>query len=214
MKFLLGTKQVMREMFTSKGEQIPVTVLQAGVCTVAQVRTKTTDGYTAVQLGFGERTAKHTTKALAGHLKDLPSARHLKEFRLDDTGDMKRGDQFDVSSFAIGDIVAVQGVSKGHGFQGVVKRHGFAGHPASHGHKDQLRMPGSLSAGGLQHVQKGRRMGGRMGNDTVTVTGLEIIAVDPERQELVVKGAVPGARNGLVLITAKVGTMQALSAAK
>ena len=208
MKFLLGIKQEMREMFTAKGEQIPVTVLKSGVCTVTQVRNKTTDGYEAVQLGFGER--KRANKPLAGHLKNLAAVRHIKEIRVaDGVADIKRGDQFDVSSFVPGEKVMVCGTSKGHGFQGVVKRHGFAGHPATHGHKDQLRMPGSLSAGGLQHVQKGRRMGGRMGNDQVTVANLEIIAVNPEQQEILVKGAVPGARGSLLIVTAKSGVMQA-----
>ncbi len=209
MKFLLGTKQEMRTMYSVKGDQVPVTVIASGVVTVTQVRTTALDGYQAVQLGFAEKK-KRLSKAQAGHLKGLPASRYTKEVRLDsaEKTDFRRGDQFDVSSFGVGDMVTVQGVSKGHGFQGVVKRHGFAGHPSTHGHKDQLRMPGSLSAGGLQHVQKGRRMGGRMGSDKVTVANLEIMAVDAEHGQLIVKGAVPGARGTLLVITADEGTMQ------
>ena len=144
-------------------------------------------------------TKKRLTKPEEGHLKDLPKSRVLREFRLEEQPTQKRGDMVEASVFAIGDTVDVTGVSKGKGFQGVVKRHGFHGHPASHGHKDQLRMPGSIGAGGPQHVFKGRRMAGRMGNETVTVQNLQVIELR-ENGVIALKGAVPGARNAVIEI--------------
>ncbi|KKS92874.1 MAG: 50S ribosomal protein L3 [Parcubacteria group bacterium GW2011_GWE2_43_12] len=125
--------------------------------------------------------------------------RHLKEFRIE-KGEFSVGQVLDVTQFAPGDVINVTGWSKGKGFQGVVKRHGFHGHPSSHGHKDQARMPGSIGAGGVQHVRKGMRMAGRMGDAQVTISNLRVVEIRPETNELVVKGAVPGARHGLLLI--------------
>ncbi|KKU13062.1 MAG: 50S ribosomal protein L3 [Parcubacteria group bacterium GW2011_GWC2_45_7] len=189
----------MTEQWDSKGRLMPATIIEAGPCYVTQLRTSEKDGYSAVQLGFG--TKKILTKAMQQHLKDLPKLRWLRECKLQDK-EIKRGDVINVAIFAPGDIVKVTGVSKGKGFQGLVKRHGFHGHPATHGHKDQARMPGAIGAGGLQHVRKGQRMAGRMGGERVSVRNLEVVSVDKEKNRLVVKGAVPGARNGLLMISA------------
>lgn len=199
MKCILGKKLEMSQVYGSDGNIIPVTLIKAGPCVVTQLKTKAQDGYDAVQLGFEE--TKRLLKPQAGHLKDLPSMRHLCEFRASEEVSWKRGDMVDATVFQVGDKVNVVGTSKGKGFQGVVKRHHFHGHPASHGHKDQLRMPGSIGAGGPQHVFKGRRMGGRMGDERVTVQNLLVVEVR-EGGILVVKGAVPGARHSLIEIVA------------
>lgn len=199
MKFILAKKLEMSQVFRPDGSVVPVTLVQAGPCVVTQVKTAETDGYVAVQLGF--LPGKNATKPEAGHLKDLPSMSVLREFRLADVAELKRGDAIEATVFAAGDTVEVTGVSKGKGFQGVVKRHHFHGHPSTHGHKDQLRMPGSIGPGGVQHVIKGRRMAGRMGNAQVTVKNLEVVEVR-DGGILAVKGAVPGARNGILEIVA------------
>lgn len=188
----------MTQVWDEKGRVVPVTIVQAGPCYITQVKTKDKDGYEAVQLGSGLK--KQLTKPLRGHLKELPQLRWLREIMIHDA-EVKRGDVLDVSMFAPGDKVKVTGVSKGKGFQGVVKRHGFHGSPATHGHKDQLRMPGSIGAGGVQHVRKGQRMAGRMGGGNVTVANLQIMEVDKDKNQLLIKGAIPGARGGLVVIT-------------
>ena len=164
---------------------------------MTQVKTDERDGYRAVQVGF--LPIRQLTKPMEGHLKDLPKLRHLAEFRLPEATDLTRGQSIEASMFEVGDTVQVTGVSKGKGFQGVVKRHGFHGHPTSHGHKDQERMPGSIGAGGVQHVLKGRRMGGRMGGDQVTVKNLKVVEVR-DGGILALKGAVPGARNTILEI--------------
>ena len=198
MKFIIGTKIEMTQIW--QGEKaIAVTKIQANPCTVTQVKTTDKDGYQAVQLGFGEKKKKHIKKPQIGHLKDLGDIRYMREFRAEE-GNLKRGDKIDINTFAPGDIVRVTSTSKGKGFQGVVKRHGFSGSKATHGNKDQSRMPGSVGATGPAHVFKGTRMGGRMGGDQVTTTNLEIIEVDKDNNILLIKGAVPGGRNGLVLI--------------
>jgi large subunit ribosomal protein L3 len=201
MKFILGRKLNMTQEFKESGEVIPVTVIQAGPCVITQVKTDVKDKYRAVQLGYGNK--KKITKPLAGHLKNLDKFRYLREFRVDDSSQYKRGDKIDVSVFVPKELVAVCGISKGKGFQGVVKRHHFAGSPASHGHKDQLRMPGSSGPTFPQHVIKGRRMAGRMGGERVTVKNLEVVRVDKDKNLIVLKGAAPGARNGLLLIWGK-----------
>ncbi len=200
MKFILATKLEMTRTFREGGEAVPVTWLKAGPCVVTQVKAHARDGYRAVQVGFDEKK-KGVRKPQLGHTKATGKQfRVLREFRVAE-GEYTVGQTIDVSQFAAGDKVFITGTSKGRGFQGVVKRHHFHGHPASHGHKDQLRMPGSIGAGGVQHVRKGMRMAGRMGSDRVTVHGLEVMAVDAERGALAIKGAVPGARRGLVLVT-------------
>ena len=197
MKFILAKKLEMSQVFRPDGAVVPVTLVQAGPCVVTMVKTAETDGYASVQLGFAPK--KTLSKPEAGHLKDLPQMSVLREFRTEDVADVKRGDAVEATVFAVGDTVQVTGISKGKGFAGVVKRHGFHGSPASHGHKDQLRMPGSIGPGGVQHVIKGRRMAGRMGNEQVTVKNLEIVEVR-EGGILAVKGAVPGARNTVLEI--------------
>ncbi len=199
MKYILGKKIAMTQRFADDGTVTPVTVVEAGPCVITQVKTADNDGYTAVQLGFGER--KRIKKAQRGHAKDLGTPRYLREFRVDDTGALKRGDIITAGVFTPGDAVQVVGTSKGRGFTGVVKRHGFHGSKATHGNKDQLRTSGSIGATDAARVFKGTRMAGQMGDQQVTITGLSIVDVNPAERLLYIKGAVPGARNGLLLIS-------------
>lgn len=199
MKFILGKKIAMTQIFQETGEAVPVTVIQAGPCNVTQVKSKDKDGYVAVQLGF--EPVKKLAKPQAGHVKDLPLFRKLREFRLTE-GSFERGQALTVEQFQAKDVLKVTGFSKGKGFQGVVKRHGFHGHPTTHGHKDQMRMPGSIGATFPQHVIKGKRMGGRMGGERITVANLEVVKVEADKNLLYVKGAVPGGRNSFLLIKA------------
>lgn len=199
-KFILGRKLNMTRKFTEDGNVVGVTAVEAGPCTIVQVKGEK-DGYTAIQLGYGQKNK--LTKALAGHLKGLSKFRYLQEFRVESTDGFEKGKVIDLSSFAAGDVVAVTAVSKGKGFQGVVKRHGFHGSPASHGHKDQLRMPGSIGATDAARVFKGTRMGGRMGGDTVTTKNLKVIEVDLENNIIYIAGSVPGARNSVVRLVAE-----------
>ena len=197
--FIVGTKRGMTQLFLENGEAVPVTIVEAGPCQIVQVKNKQTDGYQALQIGYGVR--RGLSKALLGHLKSLPAFRHLIEFRVDDLTTMpNRGEEITVETFTEGEKVRVIGVSKGKGFQGVVRRHGFSGSPASHGHKDQLRMSGSIGAGGEQHVRKGKKMGGRMGADQVTVANLQIVKIDLENNLLYIKGALPGPKGGCIRI--------------
>jgi large subunit ribosomal protein L3 len=202
MKFILGTKQKMTEVFDEDGRVYPVTVIKTGVVVVTQVKTKEKDGYESVQVGFGEKKEKKLKKPQKGHLKDVGNFRLMKEFKADATqmAELKKGAKIESSIFAAGDIVTISATSKGKGFQGVVKRHGFHGGPRSHGQKHSEREPGSIGTAGFQRVFKGKRMGGRMGGERVTVKGLRIIKVDPENNELLIKGAVPGVRGTLVEI--------------
>lgn len=201
MKLILGKKLEMSQAFKADGTVIPVTAVLANANIITQVKqAESKDGYNAVQVGFG--IDKKIIKSRAGHLKGLPNVKNIKEFKVPavDTETLKRGDQITVAVFAEGDKVKVTGTSKGKGFQGVVKRHGFHGSPKTHGHKDQLRMPGSIGAGGVQRVFKGKKMAGHMGDEQVTVSGLEVVAVDEAKNLIYIKGALPGARNGLVMI--------------
>lgn len=199
MKFIIGKKLEMSQRFTADGKVVPVTLISAGPCTVTQVRTQAKDGYEAVQLGYAPK--RRIGKAGRGHLTGLPTFGILREFRTDGASKYSRGQGVDAGVFVAGDSVEVEGMSKGRGFQGVVKRHGFAGHPASHGHKDQLRMPGSIGSKRQGPVAPGKRMAGRMGGDQVTVKNLEVVEVDAEKGTIAVKGAVPGARGSLVLLS-------------
>lgn len=203
----------MTQVFRQDGSVVPVTRVQTGPCVVTQVKSSEKDSVNAVQVGFGTQKLFRVNKAQQGHLQDLPTVRHMRDFRVSGDHGLKRGDMFDVSTFVSGDRVQVTGTSKGKGFQGVVKRHGFAGGPASHGHKDNLRMPGSIGAGGVQRVFKGMRMGGHMGDAQTTVKNLEIVEVHPETNELLIKGAVPGARGGLLLIATEDGNVVVTSSA-
>jgi len=186
----------MTQVFLPTGEVVPVTKVVAGPCTVVQIKEKEK----AIQLGFGEKKEFRLNKPAAGHLKDLKPVAWLKEFKVEKTDDINRGDLVTLETFSVGDEIEVTGVSKGKGFAGVVKRHHFRGGPASHGHKDNLRAPGSIGAGGVQRVFKGMRMAGRMGGDQVTVKNLEVVEVHPETNEIYIKGAVPGGRNALLVI--------------
>lgn len=198
MKFILGTKLGMTQVFQDDGRVVPVTRVSAGPCVITKVE-KIEQG-AAVEVGYGEK--KKLNKAEAGHRKGLAPVRHIRSFKTDSIPEnLQRGSNVTVAMFEEGEKVGVTGTSKGKGFQGVVKRHGFAGSPASHGHKDQLRMPGSIGATDAARVFKGTRMAGRMGNERVTVKNLEIVKVDQENGELLIKGAVPGSRGGLVMIS-------------
>lgn len=201
MKFILGKKLGMSQRFRPDGTRVSVTHVQATPMVVTQVKTAEKDGYTAVQLGMTGK--RNQSKPVQQHLKDLPQVTELHEFRVDDTAKFERGQSYTVQTFAPGDVVKITGVSKGKGFAGVVKRHGFGGSPKTHGHKDQLRMPGSIGATDAQRVFKGKRMAGRMGAEQVTIRNLEIVDVDAEHNELLISGAVPGARHGLLIITAE-----------
>jgi large subunit ribosomal protein L3 len=205
MKFILGKKQHMMQCFAEDGTVIPTTVVQAGPLVVTQVKSPDTDGYTAVQVAFDEQKASRATKPHLGHIvpskkgEEKASAfKHLREFR--DIEEIAVGDAITVSVFAVGDVVTVTGLSKGKGFQGVVKRHGFHGGPRSHGQKHSEREPGSIGGGLRNKVPKGMRMGGRTGGDRITIKNLEIIGVDVENNQLLVKGAIPGRRGTLVEI--------------
>ncbi len=197
MKYLIGRKIEMSQRYRPSGEVVPVTIVKVDPCTVTAVKTADRDGYVAVQLGAGSK--RSLTKPELGQRGGLHLAM-LREFRLEKADGAEVGATANATVFAAGDPVHVTGVSKGKGFQGVVKRHHFAGGPASHGHKDNLRMPGSIGAGGHQHVHPGQRMAGRMGGDQVTVRNLEIVDVNAERNEIAIKGAVPGARNAWLLL--------------
>lgn len=201
MKFIVAKTIGMSQEYMEDGTVVPVTVLQAGPVTVTQVKTDETDGYTAVQVGFGTRKEKNISKPVRGHLKENGTFQVLKEFRTEGSdATYEVGQQVTVEQFEAGEKVDVTGTSIGRGFAGVVKRHGFGGSPASHGHKDQLRMPGSIGAGEPQKVFKGMRMGGQMGNKQATVKNLEVVAIDAANNVLKVKGAVPGANGAIVFI--------------
>jgi large subunit ribosomal protein L3 len=196
---IIGRKLGMTQIFRENGEAEAVTAIEAGPCAVTQVKTMAKEGYNAVQLGFGQ--SKRLNSAERGHLKGLEQFRYLREFRVSDIESIKVGDRIDVSLFKEGDKVEVIGISKGKGFAGVVKRHHFAGGPKTHGQSDRERHPGSIgSTTSPGRVWKGLRMAGHMGGDRVTAKGLEVMKTDPSRNLLLVKGAVPGYKNGLLLI--------------
>ena len=196
---IIGRKLGMTQIFRDNGETEAVTAIEAGPCAVIQVKTVAKEGYDAVQLGFGE--AKRLKSPQLGHLKGLGQYRYLREFRVDEAEAVKVGDKIDVSLFKEGDIVNVTGVSKSKGFAGVVKRHHFAGGPKTHGQSDRHRHPGAIgSTTSPGRVLKGLRMAGRMGGEQVTIRNLEVFEADPDRNLLLLKGAVPGSKNGLLLI--------------
>ncbi len=203
MKFILGTKINMTQIFDDKGVVHPVTALKAGPLTVTQVKTVKSDGYNAVQVGFGKRNAKNVNKPMAGHMKG-GNFMNIKEFRTntEEIPMYNVGDTIDLSTFAVGDKVVVSSISKGKGFQGVVKRHGFKGGPRSHGQKHSEREPGSIGGGGRDggRVAKGKRMAGRMGGDRITSKGQTVVSVSPETGEIFIRGAVAGRRGTLVEI--------------
>lgn len=216
MKGLLGFKVGMTQVIEENGNAIPVTLIQAGPCYVAQVKTEKTDGYNAVQLGFAETKEQRLTGGQRGHLgrvkvgkknqprkrmKSLPALRYLREFRTKSATEFQVGQVLTVEQFEVGSHIDVTGKSKGRGFQGGVKRHGFRGGPKTHGQSDRHRAPGSIgSTSGVGRVFKGTRMAGRMGNDRTTAQNLEVVRIDAAKNLIAVKGAVPGAKSGLVII--------------
>ncbi len=199
---IIGKKIGMTQLFGEKGEVLPITVIQAGPCTVTEVRTSPRDGYTAVQLGFGTNKESRFKRPVLGQFKkrNLTPARHLKEFRVADADAYQVGQSLTVELFAKGEYVDIQGVTKGRGFAGVVKRHKFAAGHAGHG-PTAGRQPGSIGASAYpSRVIKGKRLPGRMGGVNLTTKNLEVVGVDSEQALLLVRGAVPGPPNGLVFI--------------
>jgi len=198
MQGTIGRKIGMAQLFRDDGEVV-VTAIEAGPCFVTQVKTEARDGYNAVQIGFGE--AKQLNSPEKGHLKDLGQFKYLREFSVDDVSSVKVGQKVDVDMFKPGDLLDVTGISKGKGFAGVVKRYHFAGGPKTHGQSDRHRAPGSIGATTSPgRVLKGTRMAGHMGDRRVTARNLKLLEVDSARHLLLVRGAVPGARKGLLLI--------------
>ena len=205
MKFILGIKKNMTQIFEENGAVRPVTIIEAGPVVVTQKKDKQKDGYDAVQIGYGEKKVKNINKAMKGHLKNLGNFRHLREFRMDKNSelDFNVGDKIEISFFEGIKSVNVSSISKGKGFQGVVKRHGFHGGPRTHGRKHSEREAGSIGTGGKEKVLKGTRMAGRMGGDKITVKNLKIIKINKDTNEIFVNGAVPGRRGTLVEIVSK-----------
>lgn len=203
MKALLGTKIGMTQILGEDGAMIPVTLIQAGPCTVTQVKTADKDGYNAVQIGYGE--GKNLSNAVAGHVKAAKvTPKVLREIRVDELeGEVKIGDVFDVNEFAVGDNVNVTGTSKGKGFAGTVKRHNFNTSKKTHGGNGYVRKPGSIGSMYPQKIFKGKRMAGRMGHDQVTVQNLAVAYIDAQSNLIGLKGAVPGPRKGIVMIGGK-----------
>lgn len=199
MKTLLGTKLGMTQLLADDGRAVPVTLIQAGPVTVTQVKTVETDGYNAVQIAYG--AGKNLSKAVAGHVKSAKvTPKHIREVRVNDLLEVKVGDEFNVSVFAVGDMVNATGISKGKGFAGTVKRHNFNTSKQTHGGNGNVRKPGSIGSMYPQKVFKGKRMAGHMGAERVTVKNLEVAYVDPETNLIGVKGAVPGPRKGLIIL--------------
>ncbi len=208
MKFILGEKIGMSQIFNGEGRVVPVTLIRATPNTVLEVKNKERDGYEAVQVGAGERRPKNIKKPQRGHFKGLGNFRYVGEFRLRELPTTNyqlptRGDKIDVSLFQEGDTIKVSGISKAKGFQGVVKRHGFHGAPATHGTKHAHREPGSIGGGGGRaggRVVKGMRMAGRMGGERVTVRNLSVAKVDTANSIIAIRGAIPGRRGTLIEI--------------
>jgi large subunit ribosomal protein L3 len=200
---ILGTKLGMTQIFDSTGKAIPVTVVKAGPCPVTQIKTKETDGYTAIQVGFGEASAKAINKPEKGHLAKSNSSplRHLREYRLDNPSEYQLGQEIKVDMFAPEQIVDVVGTSIGKGFAGYQKRHNFKRGPMAHGSKNH-RLPGSVGAGTTPgRVYPGKRMAGRLGGERVTIRKLTVVSIDPDRNLILIKGAVPGKPGALLSIT-------------
>lgn len=205
-KGIIGKKLGMTQIFDEKGNVIPVTVIEAGPCVVAQVKTVETDGYNAIQLGYGEVKAKHINKPEAGHFakSKLENKKHLREFRLEDISNFKVGDEVKADIFAKGEKVDIQGTSKGKGFQGVIKRHGQHRGPMGHGSMYHRR-PGSMGATSTPgRVFKGKKLPGHMGSVTVTIQNLDVVAVDMDKNVILVKGSVPGAKGAILKIKSAV----------
>lgn len=204
MKFILGRKLNMTQVFDKDGIVHPATLVEASPITVSQIKTVENDGYTAVQVATGTRNPNRINKPMKGHIKDLGVFSDLREFRdfsSDALPTQKVGDKMDIAQFKEGDVIEVSAISKGKGFQGVVKRHGFGGGPRSHGQKHSEREPGSIGGGLRNKVPKKMRMAGRMGSDRITVKNLKIVHIDTASNTLYISGAIPGRRGTLVEIT-------------
>jgi large subunit ribosomal protein L3 len=199
MKFLVGTKQEMTQVFDDNGVVHPATLIRVSPAVVTQVKTKDVDGYTAVQVGYDVRKEKNVNDAQ----KTKGMFAGFMEFPVADPAELPLGTMIDAATFAPGDTVTVSGTSKSKGFQGVVKRHGFKGGRRTHGQKHSEREPGSIGAGGVQRVMKGRRMGGRMGGDRITVKNLKVLLVDVANGQIFISGAVPGRRGTVVEVVAQ-----------
>jgi len=196
---IIGKKIGMTQVFNEDGTVESVTAIEAGPCVITQIKTTDKEGYNAVQLAYG--AAKKLNQPERKHLGDLGLFKNLREFRVDDVAGTEVGQVINVDIFQTNDIIDITGLSKGRGFAGVMKRHGFSGGPKTHGQSDRGRSPGSVGAGSTPgHVFKGMRMAGHMGNARVTVKNLKVIKIDSDRNVLMVKGSVPGAANGLLLI--------------
>jgi len=202
MKFILGRKLNMSQIYNEKGTAIPVTLVATRNNVVVQVRTKAVDGYEAVQIGEGSRNAGRIAKPQKGHFKDLGNFASVKEFRTE-SSPLKVGDKVELSQFVLGDMVTVSAISKGKGFQGVVKRHGFHGGPRTHGQKHSEREPGSIGGGLRNRVPVGMRMAGRMGSDRITMKNLKVVHIDTDEGVLYISGAIPGKRGTLVEVVAE-----------
>jgi len=204
MKGIIGKKVGMTQVFDEQGNIVPVTVIQAGPCYVTQIRSETRDGYIAIQLGFGETKPRRLTQGQLGHLRrnNLPALRHIREFRIKNGEvDVQEGQEIKVDVFAKGERVDIIGTSKGRGFAGTIKRHHFNRQPKSHGQSDRERAPGSVGQNSFPgRTMKGQRMAGHMGSERVTMQNLEVVVVDAEKNLLAVRGSVPGANGGIVLI--------------
>ena len=201
-KTIIGKKIGMTQIFDEKGVVIPVTVIEAGPCTVTQVKTVETDGYNSIQLGFGEVKEKRVNKPIKGHFakSKLGLKKHLREFRTEGEPDVKVGDEIKLDVFAEGDKIDVQGTSKGKGFQGVIKRHGQSRGPMGHGSMYHRR-PGSMGSTSTPgRVFKGKKLPGHMGCETVTIQNLDIVKVDTDKNVLLIKGSVPGAKGAILKI--------------
>ncbi len=199
MKYILGTKEKMTQIFDENGSAIPATIINAGPVTAVQVKTKDKDGYESAVFGFGEKKEKNIKKSQ----RKLGNFRYLREFRILPTTGYQLptiGEVVDVSAFEEGDAVRVSGISKSKGFQGVVKRHGFHGGPRTHGQKHSEREAGSIGSTGPQKVFKGVRMAGKMGGDRVTVKNLKVVKIDKENNQILISGAIPGRRGTLIEI--------------
>jgi len=199
---LLGRKIGMSNIYDESGNRVPVTMIQAGPCTIMGIRTNEKHGYSALQIGFGERNKKNVSKPVAGYVEknNLPYSEVVTEFRFESVADFKIGDKIGAEFFTVGEIIKVRGNSKGKGFQGVMKRHGFGGiGMTTHGQSDRLRAPGSIGASSYpSRVFKGQRMAGRVGNESVTIRNLKIVKIIPEKNLILIKGAVPGPINSVV----------------
>jgi large subunit ribosomal protein L3 len=204
MRGLIGKKIGMTQVFNNTGSLVPVTIVEAGPCVVTQIKTLSNDGYDAVQIGYSDLKDKHSNKALSGHFNKAKAKakRYLAEFKPVSNYDYKTGQEFGVSLFKEGEIVTVSGTSKGRGFSGVMKRHGFGGGPKTHGQREHPRSAGSIGqASDPSRVFKGMKMAGQYGNKKVSTRKLEIISVVKQRNQLLIKGAIPGASNGIIYIT-------------